>query len=277
MAALAENELVFTKKKEKWVVSYKQYLKDTEGLERTQKPYSIIEGIYTQQGTNELKEIFGDGKAFSFPKPRTLVQHLLQFATDKNSLVLDSFAGSGTTGHAVLALNKEDGGARRFILVEMDEKICQTITAERLRRAIRGYTYTNPKGGKVAVEGLGGGFRYCTLGAPLFDQTGNIADGVTFADLARHIYFTETGEPMPEGKKGRLSPLMGVQDDIAYYLLYNGAAGTEESVLTARTLRALPPHDGPRVIYGESCRLSPARLKQERITFKQIPYQIRVS
>ena len=280
MKALAENELVFTKKKEKWTVSYKQYLKDAEGQERTQKPYSIVEGVYTQQGTNELKDIFGDGKAFSFPKPRALIQHLLQFATDKNSLILDSFAGSGTTGHAVISLNKEDGGNRRFILVEMDERISRTIMAERLRRVTNGYTYKNSKGDEVAVEGLGGGFRYATLGASLFDEAGNIAKEVSFADLARHIYFTETGEPMSGGVRGKPSPLLGVRDGIACYLLYNGVLGDQRpdggNVLTAATLRDLPPHAGPRVIYSEGCRLSPARLKQERITFRQIPYQIRV-
>ncbi len=109
-AALDNNELVIRKTRGKWSVSYKQYFRDAEGVERTRKPYSIVEGVYTQQGTNEIKSILGDGKAFTFPKPRTPIQHFLQFATRKDSIVLDSFAGSGTTGHAVLEMNKPDGG-----------------------------------------------------------------------------------------------------------------------------------------------------------------------
>ena len=125
MKALAEDELVIAEKRGKWTVSYKQYLKDAGGDERRSKAYSIIEGIYTQQGTNEVKEMFGDGKTFSFPKPRKLIENLLLLATSTDSLVLDSFGGSGTTGHAVLAANKADGGNRRFILVEMEPEICR--------------------------------------------------------------------------------------------------------------------------------------------------------
>src|SRR5712692_8745546 len=86
-AALAANELIFRQSKGKWTVSYKQYLKDSGGAERSSKPYSIIDGIYTQQGTNEIADIFGDGKTFNFPKPSALIAHLLQFAADKNAII----------------------------------------------------------------------------------------------------------------------------------------------------------------------------------------------
>ena len=239
---------------------------------------------HTQEAKQELVDIcdFEDSASvFITPKPTRLIKRILQIVTDKDSLILDSFAGSGTTGHAVLSLNRKDGGNRRFILVEMDERICQTITAERLRRVISGYKHVNARGVETAVEGLGDGFRYCTLGPSLFDERGDIAKEVRFEDLARHIFFTETGEPLPGGRHDGRSPLLGVCNGAAYYLLYNGVLGDVRpeagNVLTARTLKALPPHDGPRVIYGEGCLLSPARLKQERITFRQIPYQIRVS
>src|SRR6266496_12611 len=149
--ALRNDELVFTAKADGVTISYKQYLKDEFGETRGRKPYSIIEGIYTQQGTNEISELFGDGKAFAFPKPSRLVAVLLQPFTVSDEFVLDSFAGSGTTGHAVLALNKEDGGNRKFILVQQpfdtkeNEKhkynICEKITAERVRRVVKGYGY----------------------------------------------------------------------------------------------------------------------------------------
>jgi hypothetical protein len=190
--------------------------------------------------------------------------------SDENALILDSFAGSGTAGHAVLSLNKEDGGNRRFILVEVDPTTCREVTAERLRRVIEGYGDQEP---------LGGGFRYCTLGDPLFDETGAIRESVKFPELAAHVFFTETGSPLPK-KATRKTPLLGVHDGRAVYLLFNGVLGDKRpqggNVLTREVLAGLPPHDGPKVVYGESCRLGEARLRQESVTFKQVPYDIQV-
>jgi adenine-specific DNA-methyltransferase len=175
MTAIDDDELVFAEKSGNWTVSYKQYLRDAEGTQRPSKAYSIIEGIYTQQGTNEIKAMFGDGKAFDFPKPRGLVEHLIQLVTDKESLILDSFAGSATTGHAVLATNARDGGKRRFLLIEMDSEIAGKVSSKRLAMATAGYKDHLTS---ESVPGLGGGFRFCTLGKPLFDEQGNI--GVNF-------------------------------------------------------------------------------------------------
>jgi len=241
--------------------------------------WSFNEVGHTQEGKKELLSLcdFEDSASvFITPKPTRLVKRILEIATDKDSLVLDSFAGSGTTGHAVLDLNKADGGSRRFILVEMEEAICQNVTAQRLRKVVEGYT--NAKGEKV--EGLGGGFRYCRLGPTIFDETGNIRSGVTFGQLAAHVYFAETGEPLPKRNGGR-TPLLGAHNGKAIYLLFNGILGDKSpaggNVLTSAVLKSLPPHDGPRVIYGEGCRLGKPRLKRERIVFKQIPYGIKVT
>jgi adenine specific DNA methylase Mod len=269
--ALENDDLVISKKGSKWTVSYKQYLKDEEGEERSQKPYSIIERVYTQQGTNEIAEILGDGKAFSFPKPSSLIRHLLQFATEKDSVVLDSFSGSGTTAHAVLALNKQDGGSRRFVLVEMEEDIARSKTSERVRRVINGYGDT---------PGLGGGFRYCELGEPVFDAQQKINPKVRFSDLARHVYFVETGEPLPNNKPAK-SALLHVCRGVGIYLLFNGILGDKTvdggNILTRPVLAKLPKHDGPKVIYAAGCRLGEASLRAEGITFRQTPYEIKVS
>jgi site-specific DNA-methyltransferase (adenine-specific)/adenine-specific DNA-methyltransferase len=166
---------------------------------------------HTQDAKKELLAIcdFPDSESvFISPKPMRLLKRILQVAADKDSLVLDSFAGSGTTGHAVLDLNKADGGSRRFIMVEMDAKICQSVTAQRLTNAVKGYKPRNGNGGQD-VPGLGGGFRYCTLGSPLFDEQGNIAGEVKFDDLAAHVYFAETGQPLPKRKNGKTT-LLGV-------------------------------------------------------------------
>jgi len=231
-----------------------------------------------QESRRELRAVFSDTSTndFSTPKPTSLIQRILQIATDKDSLILDSFSGSGTTAHAVLKQNKEDGGTRRFILVEMEPEIARTVTAERVRRVAQGYT--NAKGEEVA--GLGGGFRYCELGEPLFDETGMIRETVKFSELARHVYFSETGEPLPRARVLN-TPLLGVCRGVGIYLLYNGILGDESAnggnVLTRQTLAKLPPFDGPKVIYCAGCLLSRDRLQAARITVRQTPYEIKVS
>jgi len=236
---------------------------------------------HTQEAKKELDAILGADQPFDTPKPLRLLQRILQIASDKDSIILDSFAGSGTTGHAVLAANKADGGNRRLIVVEMEADICRDVTARRLARAVEGYTVKNGSKEKD-VPGLGGGFRYCKLSHPIFDQNGQIHEEVRFADLAAHVFFTETGEPVPKRPGGRQpSPLIGLCNGTAFYLLYNGVLGDRRvdggNVLTSKVLAKLPPHDGPKVIYGEGCRLGAARLKREGITFKQVPYEIKVS
>jgi site-specific DNA-methyltransferase (adenine-specific)/adenine-specific DNA-methyltransferase len=274
MNALEDDSLVIAKKNGRWSVNYKQYLKDEDGNQRGAKLYSVIDGIYTQHGTNEVKAIFGDGKAFDFPKPSGLPQLLISAISDTDSIILDSFAGSGTTAHAVLKQNAEDGGNRKFILVEMEEKIAAEITAERVRRVAGGYT--DSKGN--AVPGLGSGFQFCRLSAePLFNEFGDIRDDVTFAELADFVWFAETGI----GYTGAAdSPMLGTHEGRAIYLLFNGILGDRKpkggNILTKAILESLPPHAGPKVIYAAATRLGSAALQREQIVFKQTPYAIEV-
>ena len=275
---------------------FRQWLSDgriTFGKEQTGRPMlkkyreELIQGLTpttwwkhedfatAKDASIELKALFGGQAAFATPKPVRLLDRILQIASGPNDLILDSFAGSGTTGHAVLGLNKQDGGHRRCILVEMDETIAKDITAERVKRVAEGYT--NAKGAKV--EGLGGGFRYVQLGEPLFDATGKIRSTVRFRDLARHVFFTETGTPLPSDAPLD-QPLLGVAHGIGVFLLYNGILKDRSvdggNVLTQKVLDGLPAHDGPKVIYAASNRVSPSRLKAHGITFKQTPYAIKV-
>ncbi|OQW97126.1 MAG: site-specific DNA-methyltransferase [Verrucomicrobia bacterium A1] len=237
--------------------------------------WSHTDAGHNQEANLELSAILPNSH-FDTPKPSRLVERILQVSTEPNSLVLDSFAGTGTTGHATLKLNKQDGGNRRFILVEMEPKIAREITAERVKRVAQGYT--NAKGKEVA--GLGGGFRYCRLGDPLFDSGGRIRDTVRFADLARHVYFTETGEPLPRERVPN-SPLLGVCRGVAVYLLYNGILGDKSAaggnILTRAVLARLPSFDGPKAIYAAGCLLDPVRLRSQGIVFRQTPYEIRVA
>ena len=142
-AALANDELVITKRSERWVVDYKQYLKNEDGEERSAKPFSVLQGPYTQIGTDDVRVLGLDTAGFSFPKPVGLIERFLLYC-DKDALVLDFFAGSGTTGQAVFNQNVKDGGSRRFILVQLPEPTDRTdyptiadITKERVRRVIQ--------------------------------------------------------------------------------------------------------------------------------------------
>ena len=158
-AALENDELVITKQKDEWSVNYKQYLCDEDGIERGAKPYSVLEGPYTQAGTSELASIFGDQKLFPFPKPSGLIQHFVQYASpDKDFIVLDFFAGSGSTAHAVLSQNSADNGNRKFILVQLPEPTehkdyptIADITKERVRRVIK--KLNEEDSGKLDLEG----------------------------------------------------------------------------------------------------------------------------
>jgi hypothetical protein len=219
---------------------------------------------HTDEAKKEIQQIFGTQTAFDTPKPIRLLQRIIQMATKPNDLVLDSFAGSGTTGHAVLVQNKEDGGERKFILVEMSEKIAADVTQLRLARAIEGYSYD--KGGEsgTKTEGLGGSFQYCGLCGPLFDESGQISQQVSFGDLARHVWFAETGTALPKRPNG--FSFLGLHGNTAFYLLFNGILGDKRpdrgDVLTRAVLATLTPHEGPKVIFGEGCRMAPGRLEQ---------------
>jgi adenine-specific DNA-methyltransferase len=265
----------------------KTYLSETEGVSAwSWWPHG--ETGHNQEAKKEINSIMGPDVPFDTPKPTRLIERILQIATNPGDLVLDSFAGSGTTGHAVLKMNAaaKEAEARRFILVEMDEKIAPDITRERVKRVAEGYPARGTKG--ETVPGLGGSFRYVRLGDELFDEHGRINETkVRFTDLARHVYFSETGEPLVERMKdegGRMklkkaSPLLGVHHGRAVYLLYNGILKDKSvdggNVLTSATLEHLPAHEGPKVVYAAGCRFSKARLEREGITFKQTPYAIR--
>jgi len=242
----------------------KRFLSEVKDGRVPQTMWFYKEVGHTQEAKQELLEVIEfetSDDVFITPKPTRLIQRILQIATDKDSLILDSFAGSGTSGHAVLKQNAEDGGTRKFILVEMDDNIAKNVTAERVKRVSHGYT--NAKG--EAVPGLspeGGGFQFCTLSAePLFTPQGQIRDDVTFAQLAEFVWFAETGT----GYSGTAaSPLLGEHQGRAIYLLYNGILKDKSvgggNVLMGAVFDILPRFDGPKTIYATACRLGAPRL-----------------
>lgn len=194
-------------------------------------------------------------------KPESLLEMILSYYSNKNDLVLDSFLGSGTT----CAVAHKMG--RKYIGIEMGEHAI-THCVPRLKAVIDG-----EQGGISKSQNWngGGGFSFYDLGETLFDENGNINKKVDFATLAHHIWFSETKTVNSDNYN---SPLLGVYNDTAYYLLYNNATDCE-SVLTKEVLDTLPKYPGEKVIYADLCRINVNVLKQLNITFKQIPYSIK--
>ena len=263
LEAQANDELVFSEKNGKWTVNYKQYLNGADGTQRKSKPYSIITGIYTQAGTKAIKEIMGSGKAFDFPKPPELIMYFIQMITGEDDIVLDSFAGSGTTAHAVLNMNKADGGHRKFILVEMMD-YADSITAERVKRVIRGYGE-----GKNTVEGTGGNFSFYDLGEPLL--VGDcLNEAVAPEKIREYIWFMETKQPYAPPSDGN-PYYLGKHNSTGYYFYYEPQRVT---VLDYAFLSTITEKADGTVIYADRCAISEDKLAKMGVTFKKIPRDI---
>ncbi len=221
---------------------------------------------HTDESKKESQLLFGKDVTFGTPKPERLLCRIIEIATNPGDIVLDSFLGSGTT----CAVAHKMG--RRYIGIEMGEHAV-THCVPRLKKVIDG-----EQGGisKAVNWQGGGGFRFYRLGDAVFDETGKINQNIRFATLAAHVWFCETKTPI--GKKAK-SPLLGVHNETAYYLLFNGILGDKRpdggNVLTSKVLKDLPPFEGQKVIYGETTRLGAERLQAEGIIFKQIPYDIK--
>ncbi len=276
--ALVEAGLAYFGKNGDGAPSFKRYLNEAEGVVPSTW-WAHEEAGHTDEASKELAAFDLDIR-FDTPKPKRLISRILQIATSPGDIILDSFAGSGTTGHAMLELNACDTGGRRFVLIEMDSNISSLVTKERLQKVIDGYL----KGGDIEkrIEGTGGGFRFCTLGEPLFDADGNVNPSVTFPDLAAHVFFCETGSPIPARADGSAS-LIGTFQGRAIHLLHSaespGVAREDMgNVLTTAVLDALPmpsaDFSGTLVVYAEGCSVPEERLAERGVVFKQIPYQI---
>lgn len=224
---------------------------------------------HTDEAKKECNVLFGADISFGTPKPERLIQRVMQIATNPGDLVLDSFLGSGTTAAVAHKMG------RRYIGIEMGDH-AQTHCVPRLLKVIEG-----EQGGISTTAGWngGGGFSFYTLGPAAFDEMGRIRADVTFETLAAYIWHLESGTP---NKEVFGTPLLGVLDDTAYFLLYNGILGDRRpaggNVLTNSVLKLLrEAHPtGPMVVYGETSRLGTVRMAAEGITFKQIPYDVRM-
>ena len=193
-------------------------------------------------------------------KPLALLKKILALATDENDIILDSFAGSGTTGEAVLQQNKEDGGNRKFILIELESDICKNVTSQRVKNAIEGY-------GKV--EGTNGGFQYAVLDKKLFNSDGRINETCTFGELASYIFLTETKTILDTKKINKT--LIDTFNDTEFHLIFDGIG---KNKLDRKFLTNLDKQK-TKIIYADKCIVDDSILKKYNTTFKQIPYEVR--
>ena len=212
--------------------------------------------IFSEKNTSEL---------FKTPKPTKFIEKILDIATQKDSIVLDSFAGSGTTAHAVMKKNEADGGNRKYVLVELMD-YAEDITAERVRRVIKGYGE-----GKKVVEGLGGTFDYYELGEPLFKADGNLNETVGIDKIRSYIYYTETHESLIREQDTEYPYLLDYHDGTGYFFYYEA---DEITTLSHDTLNIVPKKADHYVIYADVCAISKEQLAQMNITFKKIPRDI---
>jgi len=214
---------------------------------------------FNSEGTKQIKEIFEE-KIFDTPKPMGLIKWLLNLMNDNNGLVLDSFAGSGTTANAVLSLNVDDDGTRKFILVEMEDYVDE-ITAERVKRVINGHS---------GLEGLGGTFDFYTLGEQLF-LDGGLNENVAVEKLRSYIYYTETNQPLMPTNLVDNEYFLNSFNDTSYYFYYKKNDFTS---LDSEFLSTIKNEAEQFIIYADNCLLNGEYMKKHNIVFKKIPRDI---
>jgi len=236
--------------------------------------FSSIVGknIFTRDGTAEIDAIFGERK-FDFPKPSSLIRKFVVQSTERDSIVLDSFAGSGPTAQAVLQQNCDDGGKRRFILIECED-YANDITAERVRRVIKGVPKAKDENLK---KGLGGSFSYFDLGPPIEMEAILSGDNFpSYADLARYVFYTATGEEFDPDAVKEKKNFIGESAQYLVYLFYKpDIEYLKATALTLDKAKALGTYKKKRrLVFAPTKYLDQEHLDELRIEFAQLPFEI---
>ena len=265
-----------------WSPYYKIYA-DANATRPPETLWSFSFAGSNRNSKSEQASLFGTEDAFTTPKPERLVQRILEIATDEGDLVMDSFLGSGTTAAVAHKMG------RRWIGIEMGDH-AKTHCAVRMKKVVDG-----EQGGisKAMKWNGGGGFRFYELGEPLLDERGQIAESIPYEVLAAYVWWQDTGTAWG-ASKGAKGTVLGIHDGVAYALLYNGILHDRSvnggNVLTRQTLGVIKddidgamgasrPTDGELpyrklVVYGEWNKLGEERLKEEKIEFRQTPYDV---
>ncbi|HPB24316.1 MAG TPA: site-specific DNA-methyltransferase [Bacteroidales bacterium] len=230
-------------------------------LTQTAKTMWNDKNFHSIKGTRELTELLGKS-VFEFPKPEMLIRQILTIGTNEDDIILDSFAGSATTAHAVLNLNKNDDGNRKFILVEMED-YAETVTAERVKRVINGYS---------EIEGTGGSFDFYKLGEPLFNSDNELNEKIEVQKINEYVFYTETQQPLVKAKSTN-KYFLNIFNSAAYYFFY------EKDSITTLDYDFLATLDKnykaeQYIIYADNCLLSKEVMRKYNIIFKKIPRDI---
>ena len=267
---LEKGEITFKKLDSgKWSVQFKQYLN-----EKGKKPRSLEVGKGgTIDGKKELKAIFDDDRIFPYPKSCQYIQNIISLIPKENALILDSFAGSGTTAHAVLKANAEDGGNRKFIMVEMEEDIADSVTAERIRRIINGYSH-----GDKTTDGLGGTFTFCTLGDAI--DLNRILSGETLPEyktLAPVLFHMATNETLDVASIKSNKHYVGATEHEVVWMIYQSNLDWLKSDAAALTLSkakeiAATDPDKAHLVFAPARFVSEKVLKEENLSVKFVPF-----
>lgn len=250
-------------------IKRRTYLNEQNGLTPSNLWIDLDETGHNRQAKYDLVKIFdADSSKFVFqtPKPTKFIEKIIQISTNENEIILDSFAGSGTTAHSVLNLNK-DGGNRKFILIEMED-YADTITAERVKRVINGYGEDHKK-----KEGTGGSFNYYQLGEPLFLEDDILNEAVGIENILKYIWYSETRTSYSPTKHSLVEEnyRIGSKDQTDYYFYY-----TKDAVTTVDyDFMAKIKHKASQyIIYADNCLLEKDFMLKHHIIFKKIPRDI---
>lgn len=260
---IASGEMIYSADETRLIK--KTYLKDQSGIVPSNIWWDIEETGHNRNAKYELIKIFSEYKTsdiFKTPKPTKFIEKILKLSTEKDSTVLDSFGGSGTTAHALLNLNKQDGGNRKFILIEMED-YAGTITAERVKRVIKGYGST---------KGTGGDFDYFILGEPLFLENNNLNEEVGIDKIRRYIYYSETKQSISSSDpEADHASFLGVCNNSAYYFHYEK---DQLTTLNLDFLGLIRTKADQYIIYADNCLLDKGFMWKHNIVFKKIPRDI---
>lgn len=266
-----KNQIEIIYENETWQIYVKQYFGETS----EQPPSTFWDNDFAghnQEAAFEIKEIFGKND-FATPKPTTLIKRIINFSCDDEDIILDSFAGSGTTAHAVLELNKEDGGNRKFILVEQED-YANTITAERVRRVIKGVKTAKSE---LLKKGTGGSFSYFELGNTI--EMESLLRGKnlpTYTEFARYLFYTATGEEFNEKSVNEKTGFIGESKNYEAYLFYKADIDwLKKNALTLELCKSLPKFKNKqRLVFAPAKYVDDYTLLDYRIDFCQLPYEI---
>lgn len=271
---LHRDKRIWWGKDENQVPAIKRFLSEVKQGLVPETIWTYQEVGHTQDAKRSLLDIFGeDFQVFTTPKPVELLKRIVRLSTNDDSIVMDAFAGSATTGQAVLKLNKEDGGTRRFLLIESEE-YADALSAERLRRVIKGVPKAKDEGLR---KGLGGTFTFVEVGNPM--QMESLLKGnklPSFEDLAGYVYYTATGEDFDERAINRKTGFIGTSARYDVYLFYEpDLEYLKKTALTLDMARGLPKGSGKRrLVFAPTKYLDSIHLEEHRIDFCQLPFEI---